>query len=103
MKAATVVSGSVVQGFGGIGIGLAKKCTVLLDITSTGLAPRRVIEARGLYPDPIDLINSGATKYIKGTQRVPLRDVFVSAQALLQTDRPKVARDLSLAAGRFRQ
>ncbi len=42
MKAATVVSGSVVQGFGGIGIGLAKKCTVLLDITSTGLAPRRV-------------------------------------------------------------
>ena len=76
---------------------LAKRCTVLLDITSTGLAPRRVFEARSLYPNPIDLTNTGAEEYIKGTQRVPLRDVIGSAQVLLQTNRLKVARDLDLA------
>ena len=76
---------------------LAKKCTVLLDITSTGLAPRRVFETRGLYPNPIDLTNTGAEEYTKGTQRVPLRDVIGAAQVLLQTDRLKVAHALELA------
>ncbi len=76
---------------------LAKKCTVLLDITSTGLAPRRVFESRGLYPDPIDLINTGAEEYTKGTHRVPLRDVIGSAQVLLQPNRLKVADALELA------
>ena len=61
---------------------LAKRCTVLLDITSTGLAPRRVFEARGLYPDPIDLTNTGAEEYTKGMHRVPLRDVIGAAQVV---------------------
>ena len=76
---------------------LAKRCTVLLDITSTGLAPRRVFEARGLYPDPIDLTNTGAEEYTEGMHRVPLRDVIGVAQVVLQTARLKVASALELA------
>ncbi len=76
---------------------LAKRCTVLLDITSTGLAPRRVFEARGLYPDLIDLTNTGAEEYTKGMHRVPLRDVVGAAQVVLQTARLKVAHALELA------
>ena len=76
---------------------LAKKCTVLLDITSTGIAPRRVFESRGLYPNPIDLISTGAEEYTKGTQRVPLRNVIGAAQVLLQTNRLHVASALELA------
>ena len=77
---------------------LAKKCTVLLDITSTGLAPRRVFESRGgLYPYPIDLTNLGTEEYTKGIQRIPLRDVIGAAQLVLQTARLQVAPALELA------
>ncbi len=60
-------------------------------------APRRVFESRGLYPDPIDLTNTGAEEYTKGTHRVPLRDVIGAAQVVLQTARLKVADALELA------
>jgi len=77
---------------------LARKCTVLLDITSTGLAPRRLFEKRGLFPYPIELTNAGAEEHTKGMLQVPLRDVIGAAQILLQTKRLKVSDDLELAA-----
>ncbi len=79
---------------------LAKKCTALLDISSTGLAPRRVFESRGLFPDPIDLTNTGSEEYTNGVKRVPLRDAIGAAQVLLQTNRLKVADALELAETR---
>ncbi len=76
---------------------LAKKCSTLLDITSTGAAPLRVFQNRSLYPGPIDLTNTGAEEYTQGMHRVPLRDVIGAAQVVLQTARLKVAHALELA------
>jgi hypothetical protein len=76
---------------------LAKKCSTLLDITSTGAAPLRVFQNRSLYPGPIDLTNTGAEEYTNGMHRVPLRDVIGAAQVVLQTARLKVASALELA------
>ncbi len=76
---------------------LAKKCSTLLDITSTGAAPLRVFQNPGLYPVPIDLTNTGAEEYTNGMHRVPLRDVIGAAQVVLQTARLKVAHALELA------
>ena len=77
---------------------LAKNCHLLLDSTSTGAAPLRVFEGRGLYPQPIELTNTGSEEYSGGVQRVPLRDVIGAAQVVLQTDRLKVASALKLAS-----
>ncbi len=71
--------------------------TLLLDITSTGLAPLRAFATRGLFPGAIDLTNGGAEEYTNGVRRVPLRDVIGAAQVVMQTDRLKVAKDLDLA------
>jgi hypothetical protein len=71
--------------------------TLLLDITSTGVAPLRVFATRGLFPGAIDLTNGGAEEYTNGVRRVPLRDVIGTAQAIMQTDRLKVASGLELA------
>ncbi len=76
---------------------LAKRCTVLLDVTSTGLAPRRVFEARGLYPNSIELTKTLPEGYTRAVQQAPLRDVIGVAQVLLQTARLLVASDLELA------
>ena len=77
---------------------LTKNCHLLLDISSTGAAPRRVFESRGLYPKPIDLTNTGSEERSGGVQRVPLRDVIGAAQVVLQTNRLKVASTLDLAS-----
>ncbi len=77
---------------------LAKNCHLLLDITSTGAAPLRVFESRGLYPQPIELTNTGSEEYSGGVRRVPLRDVIGAAQVVLQTNRLKVASALELAS-----
>ena len=75
---------------------LAKKCSTLLDITSTGTAPLRVFEGRGLHPTLIDLTNSGAKEH--AGPGVPLRDVIGAAQVVVQTDRLRVSSDLEHAA-----
>ena len=77
---------------------LAKKCTVLLDITSVGAAPERVFEGRGLHPTLIDLTNSGSEERSGGVKRVPLRDVIGAAQVVVHTRRLKVADKLDLAS-----
>ncbi len=77
---------------------LTKNCHLLLDISSTGAAPRRVFESRGLYPKSIDLTNTGSEERSGGVQRVPLRDVIGAAQVVLQTNRLKVASTLDLAS-----
>ena len=75
---------------------LANNYTLLLDITSTGAAPVKVFEGRGIYPTAIDLTNTAAEQ--AGTsRRVPLRDVIGAAQVVLQTARLKVAKELDLA------
>ena len=76
---------------------LAKNCHLLLDITSTGVAPLRVFKGRGFYPQPIELTNTGAGERSGGVERVPLRDVIGAAQVVLQTSRLKVASALELA------
>ena len=76
---------------------LAKNCHLLLDITSTGAAPLRVFESSGLYPESIDLTNTGSEERSGGVQRVPLRDVIGAAQVVLQTSRMKAASALELA------
>ncbi len=75
---------------------LATKCSTLLDITSTGTAPERVFESRGLHPTLIDLTNAGAEEH--PGPGVPLRDVITAAQVVLQTNRLKVASALDLAS-----
>ena len=75
---------------------LAKKCSLLLDITSIGAASCRVFEARGLHPTLIDLTNAGAEEH-KGPG-VSLRDVVGVAQVVLQTGRVKVSSGLELAS-----
>ena len=78
---------------------LTKNCRLLLDITSTGAAPIRVFESRGLHPaKSIDLTNTGTVKSSGGVQQVPLRDVIGAAQVVLQTNRLKVASALELAS-----
>ncbi len=77
---------------------LAKKCTVLLDITSVGAAPERVFEGRGLHPTLIDLTNSGSEERSGEVKRVPLRDVIGAAQVVVHTRRLKVADKLDLAS-----
>ncbi len=77
---------------------LATNCHLLLDITSLGAAPLRVFESRGLYPQPIELTNTGSEDRSGGVERVPLRDVVGAAQVVLQTNRLKVARALDLAS-----
>ena len=67
---------------------LAKNCHLLLDITSTGEAPLRVFESRGLYPESVDLTNTGSE----------VRDVIGAAQVVLQTNRLQVASGLELAS-----
>ena len=77
---------------------LTKNCHLLLDITSTGAAPIRIFESRGLHPaESIDLTNTAAEGQAGPSNRVPLRDVVTAAQVVLQTARLKVARDLELA------
>ena len=77
---------------------LAKNCHLLLDLTSTGAAPLRVFESRGLYPQPIEITNTGSEERSGGVERVPLRDVIGAAQVVLQTNRLKVASALELAS-----
>ena len=77
---------------------LAKNCHLLLDITSTGAAPVRVFESSGLYPESIDLTNTGSEDRSGGVRRVPLRDVIGATQVVLQTRRLKVAKSLELAS-----
>ena len=77
---------------------LAKNCHLLLDITSTGAAPLRVFKSSGLYPESIDLTNTGSEEHTGGVQRVPLRDVIGAAQVVFQTRRLDVAEDLKLAS-----
>ncbi len=78
---------------------LTKNCHLLLDITSTGAAPIRVFESRGLYPaKSIDLANTDTDKSSGPVKRVPLRDVVGAAQVVLQTNRLKVASALDLAS-----
>ncbi len=73
---------------------LAKNCTLLLDITSTGEAPERVFESRGLYPKLFDLTNAGLDERSGVPRRVPVRDVIGVAQIVVQTNRLKVASGL---------
>ena len=78
---------------------LTKNCHLLLDITSTGAAPIRVFESRGLHPaKSFDLANTGAENSSGGVQQVPLRDIVGAAQVVLQTNRLKVASALDLAS-----
>ncbi len=78
---------------------LTKNCHLLLDVTSTGAAPIRVFESRGLYPaKSIDLANTGTDKSTGPVKRAPLRDVIGAAQVVLQTKRLKVASALDLAS-----
>lgn len=78
---------------------LTKNCHLLLDVTSTGAAPIRVFESRGLYPaKSIDLANTDTDKSSGPVRRVPLRDVIGAAQVVLQTNRLKVASVLDLAS-----
>ena len=77
---------------------LAKKCSLLLDISSTGAAPLRVFESRGLHPTAIDLTNTAAEGQVGSQKRVPLRDVIGAAQVVVQTNRLKVASALDLAS-----
>ncbi len=72
--------------------------TLLLDITSTGRAPLRAFEARGIFAGAIDLTNAESEGYVSGVQRVPLRDVVGAAQVILQTARLQVASGLELAS-----
>ncbi len=76
---------------------LADNYTLLLDITSTGAAPARAFESRGIYPALIDLTNTAAAEQSGSAMRVPLRDVIGAAQMALQTARLKVASGLDLA------
>ncbi len=75
---------------------LAKKCSLLLDISSTGAAPCRVFENRGLYPELVNLTNAGAEEH--AGPGVPLRDVISAALVVVQTRRLKVAHTLEQAA-----
>ena len=76
---------------------LADNYTLLLYITSTGAAPARAFESRGIYPTAIDLTNTAAQGQAGSSLRVPLRDVIGAAQVVLQTARLKVAKELDLA------
>ena len=76
---------------------LANNYTLLLDITSTGAAPARAFEGRGIYPALVDLTNTAAAEQSGSAMRVPLRDVIGAAQMVLQTARLKVASGLDLA------
>ena len=76
---------------------LANNYTLLLDITSTGAAPVKVFEGRGIYPALVDLTNTAAAEQSGPSRRVPLRDVIGAAQMVLQTARLKVAKELDLA------
>jgi len=71
--------------------------TLLLDITSTGDAPVKVFERRGIYPTAIDLTNTAAEAQPGSSKRVPLRDAIGAAQVILQTARLEVASELELA------
>ncbi len=76
---------------------LADNYTLLLDITSTGAAPARAFESRGIYPALVDLTNTTVAEQAGSSLRVPLRDVIGAAQMILQTARLKVASGLELA------
>ena len=76
---------------------LADNYTLLLDITSTGAAPARAFEGRGIYPALVDLTNTAAAEQAGSSLRVPLRDAIGAAQMVLQTARLKVASGLDLA------
>ena len=76
---------------------LADNYTLLLDITSTGAAPARAFEGRGIYPALVDLTNTAAAGQSGSALRVPLRDVIGAAQMVLQTARLKVASELDFA------
>ncbi len=76
---------------------LADNYTLLLDITSTGAAPARAFEGRGIYPALVDLTNTAAAEQAGSSRRVPLRDVIGAAQMVFQTARLKVASELELA------
>lgn len=77
---------------------LARRCHLLLDITSTGAAPLRVLEQRSLYPTAIDLTSGGSEEHAGEVSRVPLRDVIGAAQVVLQTGRLEVASKLEHAS-----
>ncbi len=76
---------------------LADNYTLLLDITSTGAAPARAFESRGIYPTLIDLTNTAEVGQAGSSLQVPLRDAIGAAQMVLQTARLKVASGLDLA------
>ncbi len=71
---------------------LAKKCSVLLDITSIGAAPLRVFEGRGLYPTSIELTNSGSEEYTSAVKRAPLRDVLAVGEQSSRSEYAGVSR-----------
>ncbi len=77
---------------------LAKKCHLLLDISSTGAAPIRVLERHSLYPVAVDLTNTGSEERSSGVRRAPLRDVIGAAQVVLQTRRLEVSNKLEHAS-----
>ncbi len=76
---------------------LADNYSLLLDITSTGAAPARAFEGRGIYPALVDLTNTAEAQQAGSSLRVPLRDVIGAAQMVFQTARLKVAKELDLA------
>ena len=76
---------------------LTDNYTLLLDITSTGDAPVKVFERRGIYPTAIDLTNAAAGEQPGSSKRVPQRDAIGAAQVVLQTARLEVASELDLA------
>lgn len=73
---------------------LAKNCHLLLDITSTGEAPLRVFESRGLNPNLFNLTNTGSEERSGGVNRVPVLDVVGVGQIVVQSNRLKVASGL---------
>ena len=77
---------------------LAKKCSLLLDITSTGAAPVKVFESRGLYPTAIELTNTAAEGKVGSSKRAPLSGVIGAAQVIVQTRRLHVADKLQHAS-----
>ncbi len=77
---------------------LAKRCHLLLDITATGAAAKRVFERRSLYPDVIELTNGGSEERSGGVRRAPLRDVIGAAQVVLQTRRLEASSKLEHAS-----
>jgi len=77
---------------------LPNKSRLVLDTTLTGAAPVREFRRGGLIPKAIQMTNSLSEEQ---SGRVPLLDVIVTAQLVVQTNRLEVAEGLD-AAGLMR-